>query len=175
MYFDTRADLERYFPDGVPSNVLAIVKETGGLYTSSNNESSGGSSQEQGGEPISDQDREYVEYTLEGEPKPLEDGWYAVDEGGNYIPFEMRKPKWGCLTIGAPDNFSYYFIYIENGSQTTYYPIDDYDWLDINDPVHLSDDSNKYSNNRISKEDKQAGELNISWSINTWQIDSALQ
>lgn len=37
MHFDTVADLERYFYDGVPSNVLAIVKYTGGLYTSSNN------------------------------------------------------------------------------------------------------------------------------------------
>lgn len=54
QYFSTKAEMDAYFPNGVPSNVLAIVQpdaETpAALYTSSNNSPvGGGSSEEQGG------------------------------------------------------------------------------------------------------------------------------
>lgn len=116
-----------------------------------------------------------ITYDISGEEKPLEDGWYAVDEEGNYIQFEMIKETVGHLTVGVSDNFSYYFTLVDNGSQTTYYPIDDYDWLDINDPINLSTDGNKYGENKIYKEDSQAGELVIDLDKDTWQIQSAQQ
>ena len=53
-YFKTKAEMDAYFPNGVPSNVLVIVQPDAGtpatLYTSSNNSPVGGGiSEEQGG------------------------------------------------------------------------------------------------------------------------------
>ncbi len=53
MYFSSTEEMNNYFKDGVPSNVLAIVQPTENtsavLYTSSNNQPMGGGSEEQGG------------------------------------------------------------------------------------------------------------------------------
>lgn len=54
QYFKTKAEMDAYYPNGVPSNVLAIVQPDAStraaLYTSSNNSPvGGGSSEEQGG------------------------------------------------------------------------------------------------------------------------------
>lgn len=48
-YFKTVQEMNNYYPNGVPSNVLAIVEEGNVLYTSSNNEVMGGPSESQGG------------------------------------------------------------------------------------------------------------------------------
>lgn len=42
QYFKTVQELNDYYPNGVPSTVLAIVEEKNVLYTSSNNEFIGG-------------------------------------------------------------------------------------------------------------------------------------
>lgn len=54
QYFKTKAEMDAYYPNGVPSNVLVIVQPDAdtpaALYTSSNNSPvGGGSSEEQGG------------------------------------------------------------------------------------------------------------------------------
>lgn len=72
QYFNTQAELEAYFPDGVPSTVLAIVKNGDNgvlMYTSSNNdEAITGTGTEFGGLP---EDYSYATalstYTLVGE------------------------------------------------------------------------------------------------------------
>lgn len=67
LYFDTKEQMDAYFTEGVPSNVLAIVRNGGGVYTTSNNDSSSGNAPEQqGGEPITDEDRECIQNILEG-------------------------------------------------------------------------------------------------------------
>ena len=53
MYFSSVEEMNNYFPNGVPSTVLAIVQPAENtaavLYTSSNNQPMGGGSEEQGG------------------------------------------------------------------------------------------------------------------------------
>lgn len=78
MYFSSTEEMNNYFKDGVPSNVLAIVQPTENtsavLYTSSNNQSMGGGSEEQGGYIDSPEEKvekeealSYCEVILEGE------------------------------------------------------------------------------------------------------------
>lgn len=49
LYFKTEEEKNQYYPDGVPSNILAIVGEKGVLYTSSNNREMSGTMESQGG------------------------------------------------------------------------------------------------------------------------------
>ena len=49
LYFKTEEEKNQYYPDGVPSNILAIVGEEGVLYTSSNNREMSGTMESQGG------------------------------------------------------------------------------------------------------------------------------
>ena len=78
MYFSSTQEMNDYFKDGVPSNVLAIVQPTENapavLYTSSNNKAMGSSTEEQGGYIDSPQEivekaeaLSYCEVILEGE------------------------------------------------------------------------------------------------------------
>lgn len=78
MYFSSVEEMNNYFPNGVPSMVLAIVQPAENaqavLYTSSNNQPMGGGSEEQGGYIDSPQEKiekaEALEYTnqiLDGE------------------------------------------------------------------------------------------------------------
>jgi len=136
MYFDTKEQMDAYFTQGVPSNVLAIVKDSGGLYTSSNNspemdEEFGPS---MGGEPISDDDRELVDNTLYGEggepePEPeLEnDTWYMVtDSSNNYYPMKANplKDYAGIYLSSLSENDlndKFYFIYVDRKGELNYY------------------------------------------------------
>lgn len=49
LYFKTEEEKNQYYPDGVPSNILAIVGKEGVLYTSSNNREMSGTMESQGG------------------------------------------------------------------------------------------------------------------------------
>lgn len=72
MYFKTQEEVIQYYGslENIPSKHLVIVEESGAMYANSNNApDSGGQTQESGGEPISAEDRELVQYTLEGEPE----------------------------------------------------------------------------------------------------------
>lgn len=72
MYFKTQEEVIQYYGslDNIPSKHLVIVEESGAMYMTSNNApDSDGQKQESGGEPISAEDRELVQYTLEGEPE----------------------------------------------------------------------------------------------------------
>lgn len=72
MYFKNYAEVIQYYGslDNIPSKHLVIVEESGAMYANSNNApGSDGKQQESGGEPISQEDRELVQYTLEGEPE----------------------------------------------------------------------------------------------------------
>lgn len=50
MYFKTEEEMNQYFPNGVPSNVICIVGENEAIYTSSNNYISEGVPVSQGGD-----------------------------------------------------------------------------------------------------------------------------
>lgn len=72
MYFKTQEEVIQFYGslDNIPSKHLVIVEESGAMYANSNNApGSDGKQQESGGEPISNEDRELVQYTLEGEPE----------------------------------------------------------------------------------------------------------
>lgn len=72
MYFKTQEEVIKFYGslENIPSKHLVIVEESGAMYANSNNApDSGGKTQESGGEPISQEDRELVQYTLEGEPE----------------------------------------------------------------------------------------------------------
>ena len=87
MYFNTIEEMNAYYPNGVPSTVLAIVQPDADtpavLFTSSNNSPVGGGKNEsQGGYIPSPEDEEKItdyddalqlsEYTLEGEDEEEE-------------------------------------------------------------------------------------------------------
>lgn len=68
QYFTSKAELDAYYPNGVPSTVLAIVQEQGNvtMYTYDNNGIAGGA--EIGGYPADyDEAVELSTYTLVGE------------------------------------------------------------------------------------------------------------
>lgn len=78
MYFSSTEEMNNYFTEGVPSNVLAIVQPAEGasavLYTSSNNQPMGGGTEEQGGYIDSPEEKvekaealSYCEVILDGE------------------------------------------------------------------------------------------------------------
>lgn len=70
MYFKNQAEVIQYYGslDAIPSGHLVIVEDNGAMYATSNNApDSAGQKQESGGEPISQEDRNLVNYTLEGE------------------------------------------------------------------------------------------------------------
>ena len=76
MYFESYDDVIQYYGslESIPSKHLVIVQESGAIYANSNNApDSGGQTEELGGEPISDEDRELVQFTLEGEPEEEEE------------------------------------------------------------------------------------------------------
>lgn len=60
-YYDSVQALNEYYPNGVPSKVLAYVKDESGeygLYTSTNNYSSSGVVSEIGGYVVSEEEKE---------------------------------------------------------------------------------------------------------------------
>lgn len=68
MYFNSTEEMNNYFQDGVPSNVLAIVKGEEGksvLFTTSNNESTTGTMEDQGGYNIDEDTQGKIEVSYE--------------------------------------------------------------------------------------------------------------
>lgn len=65
LYFKTEEEKNQYFPDGVPSNILAVVGEEGVLYTSSNNRNMTGVSESQGGYVTDPADEARITYLEE--------------------------------------------------------------------------------------------------------------
>lgn len=67
-YYNSQEELNNYYPDGIPSTVLAIVKGEEGksvLFTTSNNESAGGTMEDQGGYNIDEDTQEKIEVSYE--------------------------------------------------------------------------------------------------------------
>ncbi len=78
MYFNTIEEMNAYYPNGVPSTVLAIVQPDADtpavLFTSSNNSPVGGGKNESQGGYVDDPAAlQLSEYTLEGEPEEEEE------------------------------------------------------------------------------------------------------
>lgn len=73
MYFENYDDVIQYYGslESIPSKHLVIVQESGAIYANSNNApGSDGQTEELGGEPISQEDRDLVNLTLEGDTTP---------------------------------------------------------------------------------------------------------
>ena len=66
MYFKTEEEKNQYFPNGVPSNILAIVQADADspavLYTTSNNSSMSGTMKSQGGYATDPEDKARISY-----------------------------------------------------------------------------------------------------------------
>lgn len=70
MYFNSEAEMNEYFKDGIPSNVLAVVQpdesDKAVLFTTSNNTSASGTMEDLGGYNIDEDDRNKIDYSYEG-------------------------------------------------------------------------------------------------------------
>jgi len=131
QYFNSQAELEAYYPNGVPSTVLAIVKnENNGvsLYTYDNNVIAGGG--EIGGETISKEDKELVTNITIG----FREMWIISDSGHEYqmnrIPGEGYEETY---TIDAKDmnwDFPAYIEFYDEVNSWNLYPEEDIVYTD---------------------------------------------